>query len=171
MQNLIYELFDYLNEIEKSHRITIRNLHERLQEDNTDSDRKIKMQIEENSLKNIKNLQDIIAWYIRENKLYAPLVINERVFVSNEDKSNEILFGKREHDSFFGTVIAIEKNEDDRHKDIITCKFPFTDKPLKYYAEELSTSQSIESMTYGEISKKYGAEPIFGIVRKDDFER
>ena len=35
-------------------------------------------------------------------------------------------------------------------------------------AEELSTSQSIESMTYGEISKKYGAEPIFGIVRKDD---
>ena len=52
MQNLIYELFDYLNEVEKSHRITIRNLHERLQEDNTDSDRKIKMQIEENSLKN-----------------------------------------------------------------------------------------------------------------------
>ena len=99
------------------------------------------------------------------------MVINERVFVSNEDKSNEILFGKREHDSFFGTVIAIEKNENDRHKDIITCKFPFNDKPLKYYAEELSTSQSIESMTYGEISKKYGAEPIFGIVRKDDFER
>ena len=68
-------------------------------------------------------------------------------------------------------VIDIEKNEDDRHKDIVTCKFPFNDKPLKYYAEELSTSQSIESMTYGEISKKYGAEPIFGIVRKDDFER
>ena len=106
MQNLIYELFDYLNEVEKSHRITIRNLHERLQEDNTDSDRKIKMQIEENGLKNIKNLQNIIAWYIRENKLYAPLVINERVFVSNEDKSNEILFGKREHDSFFGTIIS-----------------------------------------------------------------
>ena len=52
MQNLIYELFDYLNEIEKSHRITIRNLHERLQEDNTDSDRKIKMQIEEKEQEN-----------------------------------------------------------------------------------------------------------------------
>ena len=168
MQNLIYELFDYLNDVEKSHRITISNLHEQLREDNTDSDRKIKMQIEENSLKNIKDLQDIIAWYIRENKLYAPLVINERVFVSNEDKSNEILFGKREHDSFFGTVIAIEKNENDRHKDIITCKFPVANKPLKYCAEELSTSQSIESMTYGEISKKYGAEPVFRIVRKEE---
>ena len=66
---------------------------------------------------------------------------------------------------------TIEKNENDRHKDIITCKFPFNDKPLKYYAEELSTSQSIESMTYGEISKKYGAEPIFGIVRKEEFEK
>ena len=126
MQNLIYELFDYLNDVEKSHRITISNLHERLREDNTDIDRKIKMQIEENGLENIKNLQNIIAWYIRENKLYAPLVINERVFVSNEDKSNEILFGEREHDSFFFFLIDIEKNEDDRHKDIVTCKFSFS---------------------------------------------
>ena len=168
MQDLAHELFDYLGNVEKSYRTTIRNLQKQIQDDPTDNDKKIRIQIEENGLKEIKGLQNIIGWYFRENNLYAPIVIDERIFVSNEDKSNEKIFGRREHDSFFGTVIAVEKNEDDRRKDIITCKFPFTNKPLKYYAEELSTSQSIESMTYGEISRKYGAEPIFGIVRKDE---
>ena len=62
MQSLIYELFDYLNDVEKSYRITINNLNERLREDNTDNDKKIKIQIEENGLKNIKNLQNIIVY-------------------------------------------------------------------------------------------------------------
>ena len=68
MQNLIYELFDYLNDVEKSYRITISNLHKQLQEENTDSDKKIRIQIEESGLENIKNLQKKMT--MGKNKAY-----------------------------------------------------------------------------------------------------